>query len=58
MIQTVFMTYRLAKWLFPKLRADQRIRRMNQIILVTVLSVVATAFAVIFILAIYYKPGQ
>lgn len=52
------MTYRLAKWLFPKLRADQRIRRMNQIILVTVLSVVATAFAVIFILAIYYRPGQ
>jgi hypothetical protein len=52
------MSYRLAKWLFPKMRPDQSIQRLNLIILVTVVTVGTAGAMVAIILLQYSQSGK
>jgi len=48
------MSYRLAKWLFPKLRPDQSLKRLNLIVLVT-LFMAGTAGVLVAIMLMQYN---
>ena len=52
------MSYRLAKWLFPKMRPDQSIQRLNLIILVTLVVVGTAGLMVAIILLQYSQTGK
>jgi hypothetical protein len=52
------MIYWLAKRLFPKQRADVRIRRMNLIILVAVFSILGGGILVAVMLGTYSRLGK
>ena len=48
------MSYRLAKWLFPKMRPDQCLKRLNTIILVILFVLGSAALLVAIMLVTYY----
>jgi hypothetical protein len=52
------MLYQVAKWLFPRLRPDESIKRLNTIILVTLVSVFAAGLAALLIVAKYQQVGR
>ncbi len=52
------MSYRLAKWLFPKMRPDQSLKRLNLIILVTLFMTGTVAITVAVILMQYNHVGK
>ena len=58
MINHCYMSYRLAKWLFPKLRPDQGRNRLNLIILVTLFMAGTAGVLVAIILVQYNHTGK
>ena len=52
------MLYGLAKWLFPRLRPDESIKRLNTIILVAVVTVFASGLAALIIVVRYHQMGR
>ena len=52
------MSYRLAKWLFPKMRPDQSLKRLNTIVFVTIVTVVGGGALILVMLAQYDRTGR
>lgn len=52
------MSYRLAKWLFPKMRPDQSLKRLNLIILVTLFMAGTVGILVVIMLVQYDHTGK
>jgi hypothetical protein len=52
------MLYWLAKWLFPRLRPDESIKRLNTIILVVIVTVFTAGLAALLIVAKYLQVGR
>jgi hypothetical protein len=52
------MNYELAKWLFPKLRPDEGFKRLNTIILVAVVSALASGILVAVMLVNYARVSK
>jgi hypothetical protein len=52
------MLYRLSQWLFPRLRPDESIKRLNTIILVALTTTVAAGLAALLIVVRYHQKGR
>jgi hypothetical protein len=52
------MLYWLAKWLFPRLRPDESIKRLNTIILVALVTTLTAGLAALIIVVRYHQVGR